>query len=146
MHLRGRALCGQRDAAIGLCLSLHRVPALVRQHIQHVDAGHASFSLTRGAPRSYRRTGAGGVERTYWFCGDCGGRPYGQRHVRPDVVIVRAGTLDDTSWLRPVAHVYLRCAQAWEKIPNNAECFDIRPADFAHLAGQWQQMWEDTND
>jgi hypothetical protein len=105
-----------------------------------------SFSLTRGAPRSYRRTGTSGVESTYWFCGDCGGRAHGRRNVRPDVVVVRAGTLDDTSWLRPIAHVYLRSAQAWERIPNNAECFETRPADFASLASRWQQMWEDKND
>jgi hypothetical protein len=105
----------------------------------------ASFSLIRGAPKSYRRTGASGIESTYWFCGHCGGRAYGQRDIRPEIVVIRAGTLDDTSWLRPIAHVYLRSAQAWERIPNNAECFDIRPADFASLAGRWQQMWDDTN-
>jgi hypothetical protein len=102
-----------------------------------------SFGLTRGTPKPYRRTGASGIESTCWFCGDCGGRAYGQRDIRPDIVIVRAGTLDDTSWLRPIAHVYLRSAQAWERIPNNAECFDSRPTDLAALAGRWQEMWQD---
>jgi hypothetical protein len=106
----------------------------------------SSFSLTRGAPRPYRRIGTSGIESTCWFCGHCGGRAYGQRDIRPEIVVIRAGTLDDTSWLRPIAHVYLRSAQAWERIPNNAECFDIRPTDFAYLAGRWQQMWGDTND
>jgi hypothetical protein len=100
-----------------------------------------SFSLTRGAPQPYRRTGASGVESTYWFCGNCGGRAYGQRDIRPDIIVVRAGTLDDTSWLRPIAHVYLRSAQAWERIPNNAKCFEITPKDFGSLANQWQQLW-----
>jgi hypothetical protein len=101
------------------------------------------FRLTRGTPKPYRRTGASGVESTYWFCGNCGGRAYGQTDNRPEIAVVRAGTLDDTSWLRPTAHVYLRSAQAWERIPNNAECFEVTPADFASLAGQWQQMWQD---
>jgi hypothetical protein len=101
-----------------------------------------SFSVTGGTPKPFRRVGASGLESTYWFCGDCGGRAYGQRMARPEVVVVRAGTLDDASWVRPIAHVHLRSAQAWERIPNNAECFDITPKDFRALAGQWQQMWQ----
>jgi len=99
-----------------------------------------SFAITCGKPKPWRRTGGSGVESIDWFCGDCGGRVYGQRDSRPDIVAVRAGTLDDTSWLRPIAHVHLRSAQAWERIPNTAECFDVLPADFADLASRWRQM------
>jgi hypothetical protein len=102
-----------------------------------------SFRLLRGEPKPWRRIGASGVQSTYWFCGDCGGRAYGQRDARPDVIVVRAGTLDDTSWIRPIAHVYLRSAQAWERIPNNAECYELQPADFRGLASKWRAMWED---
>jgi hypothetical protein len=104
-----------------------------------VKAG--SFSLTRGETQDFRRTGASGVESTYRFCGNCGGRVYGQRNSRPEIISVRAGTLDDTSWLRPIAHVYMRSAQAWERIPNNAECFEIMPSDLWSLVGKWQQFW-----
>jgi len=102
-----------------------------------------SFALTCGKPKPWRRTGASGVESTYWFCSDCGGRAYGQRDARPDIIAVRAGTLDDTSWLRPVAHVFMRSAQAWERIPNNAECFEIMPKDFWTLAEKWQELWKE---
>jgi hypothetical protein len=100
-----------------------------------------SFSLTRGQTQHFHRTGASGVESTHRFCGNCGGRVYGQRSSRPEIISVRAGTLDDTSWLRPIAHVYMRSAQAWERIPNNAECFEIMPSDFGSLVGKWQQLW-----
>jgi hypothetical protein len=102
-----------------------------------------SFALTCGKPRPWRRTGASGFESTYWFCGDCGGRVYGQRDSRPDIIAVGAGTLDDTSWLRPIAHVYLRSAQAWERIPNNAEGFEVMPKEFWSLGEKWQQLWQD---
>jgi hypothetical protein len=102
-----------------------------------------SFALTRGQPRPWRRVGAGGVESTYWFCGDCGGRAYGQRSARSDIIAVRAGTLDDTSWLRPAAHVYMRSAQPWEQPGGDAECFEIMPADFWSLAEKWQRLWRD---
>ncbi|WJR74867.1 GFA family protein [Bradyrhizobium sp. NP1] len=99
------------------------------------------FALTRGAPKAYRRTTAGGIESTNWFCGDCGGGVFGERTAQPDVVTVRAGTLDDTSWLRPAAHQYLRSAQAWQRVPNRAECFEIMPNDFGALADLWGRMW-----
>jgi hypothetical protein len=102
-----------------------------------------SFTLTRGQPKPWRRVGASGVESTYWFCGDCGGRAYGQRSGRLDIIAVRAGTLDDTSWLRPAAHVYMRSAQPWEQLGGGAECFEIMPADFWSLAGKWQRLWQD---
>jgi hypothetical protein len=89
-----------------------------------------SFAMTRGEPKPWRRIGASGVQSTYWFCGDCGGRAYGQRDARPDIIAVRAGTLDDTSWLRPVAHVYMRRAQPWEQMPDDTECFEIMPKNF----------------
>jgi hypothetical protein len=62
----------------------------------------------------------------------------------PDLIAIRAGTLDDTSWLRPVAHVYMRSAQPWEKISGDAECFETVPKDFWSLSEKWQQMWQAT--
>jgi hypothetical protein len=102
----------------------------------------AAFAITCGEPKHWRRTGASGVESVDWFCGECGGRVFGQRRGRPDIVFVRAGTLDDTSWVRPVAHVYLRSAQPWERIPNHAQCFDVMPGDLWGLASKWQDLWD----
>jgi hypothetical protein len=101
-----------------------------------------SFALARGTAKPWRHTGASSFESTFWFCPDCGGRICGERSDRPAVVTVRAGTLDDTSWVRPVAHINLESAQAWERIPNNAACFDVMPKDFASLTAHWQALWK----
>jgi hypothetical protein len=117
---------------------------LVRQRVQPIDAGFSrQFCPHLRQAQAVAPDGASGVESTYWFCSDCGGRAYGQRDARPDIIAVRAGTLDDTSWLRPVAHVFMRSAQAWERIPNNAECFEIMPKDFWTLAEKWQELWKE---
>jgi hypothetical protein len=100
-----------------------------------------SFVLTRGKPRPWRRTGADGVESTSWFCSECGGCVFGQSAERPGIINVRAGTLDETWWLRPIAIISLRSAQAWQRIYNNAECFHAIPQDFFSLSEQWRQMW-----
>ena len=44
---------------------------------------------------------------------------------------LRAGTLDDTSWLVPVAHMFLRSAQGWVQPAPGAECHEIGRAIFA---------------
>jgi len=101
-----------------------------------------SFRIVCGEPKPWRRIGASGVQSTYWFCAECGGRIYGERDGRSEVRTVRAGTLDDTSWLRPIAHVHLHSAQAWERIPNSAECFEFIPKEFSQLGEKWRAMWQ----
>ena len=54
---------------------------------------------------------------------------------------VRAGTLDDTSWLKPVAHIFVKSAQPWIKPAADAECYDTSPPDFGPLAQKWRVMW-----
>ena len=100
-----------------------------------------SFALTSGKPRTWRRAGASGVESTSWFCSECGGCVFGQSAERPGIINVRAGTLDETWWLRPIAIISLRSAQAWQRIHNNAECFHAIPQDVFSLSEQWRQLW-----
>jgi hypothetical protein len=102
----------------------------------------ACLSLTRGKPKHWHHIGASGFTSKYWFCAECGGRIFHQRSDRPDVVTLRAGTLDDTSWVRPIAHINLGNAQAWERVPNNAECFEAMPSDFGALARRWDDLWQ----
>jgi hypothetical protein len=45
---------------------------------------------------------------------------------RDGVVRVRAGTLDDTSWLRPTWHVWTRSKQHWVTIPAGDEVFETQ--------------------
>jgi hypothetical protein len=102
-----------------------------------------SVSLTRGEPKAWHHVGASGFASKYWFCAECGGRILAERSDRSDVVTLRAGTLDDTSWVRPIAHINLESAQAWQRTLNNAECFDAVPSDFGALARRWQDLWRE---
>ena len=57
-----------------------------------------------------------------WVCAGCGVRVC--NGAKPGTappgafVAVRAGTLDDTSWLRPTAHFWTRSAQPWVALPE----------------------------
>jgi hypothetical protein len=91
------------------------------------------FRILQGAPKGWRRRSSSGADVTSWFCGDCGGRIYGERAGRPHSMTLRAGTLDDTTWLVPIAHMYVRSAQPWVSPAPGAECHETAPT----ISGRW---------
>jgi hypothetical protein len=46
----------------------------------------------------------------------------------PDLTFIKAGTLDDTSWLDPKMHVYCDSAQRWTPIPEDSQKFAKMPS------------------
>jgi len=88
-----------------------------------------AFRLIKGEPRLIARTADSGRVTTRWVCPDCGGWISGSP--RPDAAVrtVRAGTLDDTSWLRPTVHFWTRSKQPWITLPAGTRTFETQPAD-----------------
>jgi hypothetical protein len=99
------------------------------------------FRIQQGKLKGWRRPSPTGADVTSWFCGECGGRIYGERAGRPESINIRAGTLDETKWLVPIAHLFLRSAQPWVLPAADAECHEIGPNDFRPLAEKWRAMW-----
>ena len=99
------------------------------------------FRILQGQPKGWRRNSPSGADVTSWFCGECGARLYGERQGRPQIMNLRAGTLDDTSWLTPLAHFYTGSAQAWVQPATGAERHELQPADFSALMIKWRAMW-----
>ena len=99
------------------------------------------FHILQGELRGWRHTSPKGVAVTSRFCGECGGRLYGERAGRAEVINLRAGTLDDTSWMMPSAHLFVRSAQPWVRPAVDADCYETQPADFNALALAWRAMW-----
>ncbi len=100
----------------------------------------SAFSITAGAPKAWSRR-SGDAQVTAWICGDCGVRIYGERDTRPDSLNIRPGTLDDTSWLRPAAHIFMRSAQPWEHVADGSICFETWPDDFKATMQAWRTRW-----
>ena len=97
-----------------------------------------SFTIDQGQVKAWRRLSPSGARVTSWFCPDCGGRLHGSRETRPERVNVRAGTLDDTTWLHPAAHLYVRSAQPWETMSKEAACYETLPDDFGEVIARWR--------
>jgi hypothetical protein len=83
------------------------------------------FSVIVGVPRaalnveattiaSYATTGedhGGDTERS--FCSACGSPVFSIAAVLPEMAFIKAGSLDDASWLEPAVEVWTSSAQPW---------------------------------
>jgi hypothetical protein len=86
-----------------------------------------AFRLTAGEPQVIQRTADSGRVTNFWFCPKCSSWIFAGR---PDLVRnVRAGSLDDTSWLRPTVHFWTRSKQPWIAIPEGDQIFETQPPD-----------------
>lgn len=91
----------------------------------------AAFRLTgKQAQPAPTHVAESGRIKTRRICPDCGTWVYGTPRpgtLVPMVRIVRGGTLDDTSWLRPTTHYWTRSKQAWIVLPDGDAIFETQP-------------------
>jgi len=104
------------------------------------------FRILQGEPNGWHHTSPNGTAVISRFCGTCGTRLYGERDGRPETVSLRAGTLDDRSWLVPVAHFFTRSAQPWVQPAPGAQCFETQPNGWGSLLPGWRARWTDPAD
>jgi hypothetical protein len=89
-------------------------------------APRSGFSV-KGATRSYTVKGDSGGTVTRHFCPECGSPLYSEISANPDVVALKAGALDDSSWVRPVVEVWTDSSQPWGRIPEGIPSFPKNP-------------------
>src|ERR1039457_6580624 len=82
----------------------------------------------QGRLKTFHDTGDSGqpIERN--FCPECGSPITSDLAVMPELTFIKAGTLDDTSWLDPKMHIYCASAQHWTLIPEASQKFAKAPA------------------
>ena len=61
------------------------------------------------------------------FCSNCGSPLFSVVDAQPEVAYIKAGTLDDASWLEPNAEVFTRSALPWSPRLANAATFETMP-------------------
>ena len=66
-----------------------------------------------GTVKTYRDKGETGGDVWRQFCGDCGSPLFTIADAAPGMKFIKAGTLDDTSALRPAFHCYTKSKQDW---------------------------------
>jgi len=84
---------------------------------QQTFVPEAALAVT-GAVAVYEFTTPSGNTSTQRMCGVCHARIYNSNSARPNVVVVRAGTLDRSDELRVVAHIWVKRKQHWLTLPE----------------------------
>lgn len=109
-------------------MPLHRLSAHNGQRFLARDriAGDG-IHRTAGEPRALQRMPDSGRLNTRFVCPECACWVYSLP--RGGVIRVRAGTLDDTSWLRPTRHIWTRSKQPWVTFGDDDETFEGQPPE-----------------
>lgn len=96
-----------------------------------------AWHTNNAAMNSHVSATDGGGRKTRWVCAVCstwvfGGSPIGST-LPGTIRFIRAGTLDDTSRLRPTVHFWTRSAQPWIVLPKDNSIFETQPPNL----GKW---------
>lgn len=75
------------------------------------------------SPTSYADKGESGKPLSRKFCRNCGSSLATEAEALPGAMIIKAGTLDDKSWLKPDMHLWTGSAQPWVQIESGATAF-----------------------
>jgi len=75
------------------------------------------------------------------FCPHCGSRLFHNRPAYEDMLNVKGGTFDDTDWLEPAGHIWLKSKQAWVLIPDDGLRYDGQPDDYGPLIARYAEQW-----
>jgi len=86
----------------------------------------AALSI-QGSPKTHTRTGDSGQQVVARFCPNCGTTITSEPAAMPGASILRVGTLDDTSWVKPTMEIYCDSKQSWVSLGGGLQSFAKMP-------------------
>ena len=119
----GGCLCGairysinQAVEVVSACHCTHcqKASGTGASHNALVSAGAVTF--TAGKTKVYTDTAESGNTLYRHFCGDCGSPIYSQREKMPELMVIKVGTLYDTSGMKLTTNIWTRSARPWMHI------------------------------
>ena len=130
--VQGGCLCGQIRYEIrgGLgrpgvchCKNCQRQSGSAFSTLAVVNREH--FTIVEGEPALYTdNETSSGAKVSRYFCGNCGSPIYSDMENRADIVAVKAGTLDDTSYYKPTYHLWCESRQSWFELAEGLPQLD----------------------
>ncbi len=102
---------------------------------QYLATGNAAVSACfetagfriEGETRDFVSTADSGTRMHRRFCPDCGTHLFSEAESRPHLIFVRAGTLDDTSMVKPEATIWTGAAPSWACIDDTLPQWEGQP-------------------
>lgn len=89
-----------------------------------VRAAAAQFRITVGVPKAFTKAGDSGRPVTRYFCPDCGSPLYTVPPLHPDVVFIKAGSLDDPGLVTPDREAWTVSRVDWARIGPGIQSFE----------------------
>ena len=89
-----------------------------------------------GTLRSWTRRLPAGEDMICEFCEECGTRVFhiSEGYRAAGMLSIKPGTLDDTSWIQPYAHIWRTRAQPWMIFKPGTVLYERSPPSLASLA------------
>ena len=134
-QLSGHCLCGKVN------YSADAEPVMTAAcHCEHCQRQTGtSFSIIVGMPdealtfdndeaiKTYNETGESGHSVYRRFCSNCGSPIVTTVDTVPGLTVIKAGTLNDKSWLQPASHIWCDSAQSWLDLGVEITRFGRKP-------------------
>ena len=93
----------------------------------NVGIPKGSLQFTSGKTAIFKDTGSSGLPVLRHFCSGCGSPIFSDVAATPKLDWLKAGTLDDASWVKPVANIWCQSAQHWVVYPEGVARFPQTP-------------------
>jgi hypothetical protein len=102
------------------------------QHVSANGTANAVFPSASveisGTLSVYTRTADSGNEVSRRFCPQCGCHVFGDSSGRAGFTVVRVGTLDDPSSIKPTANIWSASAPGWACLDDSIERVEHQPS------------------
>jgi hypothetical protein len=76
----------------------------------------SALKLTKGQPAHFEKLAESGSISRRAFCSICGTPLFASSSAGPECIGVKAASLDDPSWFKPEANVWVASAQPWDHL------------------------------
>ena len=88
-----------------------------------------ALTLRKGEPQYHAVRANSGHTTMQGFCTECGSVVLGKVAESPDMRVVIAASLDDSSWHQPTMDFWTASAQPWDFLNPALQKFDTEPAE-----------------
>jgi hypothetical protein len=132
MKLEGHCLCGSvtyaadaepKFTAVCHCTDCQRQTGSAESLVIGID--DEALSVSGDALKTFVTHGDDHKSNTNRsFCGNCGSPLISRIDAMPGLVFIKAGTLDDTSWLNPTLELWTSSEQSWVPSVPGAERYE----------------------
>jgi len=132
--IRGGCLCGairytgEGDAVmIAICQCSHCQRQSGGAFSVNIGIPKGSLRYLGEVPATYEDTGSSGLPVHRRFCNKCGSPIVSEIDATPTLDWLKAGTLDDPSWVQAQVSIWCSSGQPWVTLPEEMPKFPTSP-------------------